>query len=124
MTDEQRDEVLVQLHEDLQQTKHQLMDLKEQIIEADVSNYPIFVATEFPIDLGKKVLDKFENELHWHYNASHLEEFYAKKVVLNDKLADFKKLYKEHTGALCLFVIHDEEGDFVFLNPKANRDEF
>ncbi|MCD8528606.1 MAG: hypothetical protein LRY27_01165 [Chitinophagales bacterium] len=124
MTQGQRDEILAQLHEDLQVNKHILQDVKNEILEAGVSNYPILVAYEFDMDLGKKLIDKNEMELHWHYAASHLEEFYNKQIIAANRIDEFRNLYKSHHDNLCLFVIVDDEGEFVFLNPQVNKDEF
>lgn len=124
MTQEQRDEILARLHEDLQQNKHLLLNVKNEILEAGVSNYPIFVAHEFDMDLGTKIIDKNDFGLHWHYAASHLEEFFHKNIILQSKVDEFRKLYKSHPDELCLFVISDEEGEFVFLNEQINKDDY
>jgi hypothetical protein len=115
MTEEQRDKVLNLLHEDLDVSKNLLWTVKEQIVKNDISNYPIFVATAMPIDLGKMIIDKEQLEINWYFNASHLEEFAVKELVAEDKIDDFRELYKEHANELCIFVVTGEGGDFVFL---------
>lgn len=115
MTEEQRDEVLNLLHEDLDVSKNLLWTVKEQITNNGISNYPIFVATAMPIDLGKMIIDKEQLEINWYFNASHLEEFAIKKLVAEDKIDDFRLVYKEHAEELCIFVVTGEGGDFVFL---------
>jgi len=115
MTEEQRDEVLNLLHEDLDVSKNLLWTVKEQITNNGISNYPIFVATAIPIDLGKMIIDKDQLEINCYFNASHLEEFATKKLVAEDKIDDFREVYKEHTDELCIFVVTGEGGDFVFL---------
>jgi hypothetical protein len=115
MTEEQRDVVLNLLHEDLDVSKNLLWTVKKQITNNGISNYPIFVATALPIDLGKLIIDKDQLEINWYFNASHLEEFVLKKIIVEDKIDDFREVFKEHEEELCIFVVTGEGGDFVFL---------
>lgn len=115
MTEDQRDEVLRTLHEDLDICKNLLWTLKEQILDNDISNYPIFVASSEVLDLGKLVVDKESMEINWYFMASHLEEFAIKQIIAEDKIDSFRKVYKEHLDELCIFVMTENSGDFVFL---------
>jgi hypothetical protein len=47
--------------------------------------------------------------------ASHLEEFAIKQIIAEDKIDSFRKVYKEHLDELCIFVMTENSGDFVFL---------
>ena len=115
MTEEQRDPVLSLLQEDLDANKKLLETIKEQVQENDISNYPIFVASEDIIELGKLVINKTEMGGNWNFYASHLEEFAIKELVLEDKVPNFIKVYKEHADELCIFVVKGLSGDFIFL---------
>lgn len=115
MTDEQRDETLSNLHNDLEQKKHILTAIKEEVISQDISNYPIFIASTEYLELGKLVIDK-QQDGNWNFFASHLEEFAHKGIVAMDKVDNFRALYKEHADQLCIFVIDNDMGDFVFLS--------
>jgi hypothetical protein len=44
-----------------------------------------------------------------------LEEFVLKKIIVEDKIDDFREVFKEHEEELCIFVVTGEGGDFVFL---------
>lgn len=115
MTEDQRDEVLRTLHEDLDICKNLLWTVKEQILDNNISNYPIFVASGEVLDLGKLVVDKESMEINWYFMASHLEEFAIKQIIAEDKIDSFRKVYKEHLDELCIFVMTENSGDFVFL---------
>lgn len=115
MTEEERDEVLNKLHEDLDVSKNLLWTIKEQVQKSDISNYPIFVASAEVLDLGKLVIDKDQLGIHWYFFASHLEEFALKEIVAEEKIDAFRKVYREHANELCIFVVAQESGDFVFL---------
>lgn len=114
MTEEQRDRVLSSLHSDLEQKKYLLTTIKDEILNQDISNYPIFVASTTYIELGKLVIDKAQ-EGSWYFFASHLEEFAHKEIVSIDKIDEFREVYKQHVGELCIFVVKNNSGDFVFL---------
>ncbi len=115
MTEEERDEVLSLLHEDLDVSKNLLWTIKEQVQKSGISNYPIFVASDEVIDLGRIVIDKEQLGINRYFFASHLEEFAVKEIVAEDKIDAFREVYKEHKEELCIFVVSKESGDFVFL---------
>ena len=49
-------------------------------------------------------------DLDWNYYVTYLDEFVQRKIVANDKIDDFRKIYKNPDEFCCLFVI---DGDFV-----------
>lgn len=124
MTEEQRDQVLALLYEDLDLTKNLLHTIKEQVKDQNISNYPIFVASDLPVAVGSLIVNKREINTHWYFAASHLEEFVLKGLVAKDKINSFRELYKKHSKELCVFVINDEAGDFVFIDPHNNPGDF
>ena len=66
------------------------------------------------LDLGKLLIDKTQGG-NWHFSASHLEEFVHKSIIAMDKVDEFRELYNQHSDELCIFVIDNDMGDFVFL---------
>lgn len=90
----------------------------KKIKEEDISNYPIFVAHQDQIDIGIPLLNRNEASSIWSINASTLEEFYTKKLILDKKLEDFKKLYKDHEGDICFFVISELGAQYLFIPVK------
>lgn len=54
------------------------------MVKGDVTKYPIFVAIrgENDVDLGLPIVNRADFDISWNFNASHLEEFVSKGVVI------------------------------------------
>ena len=108
--------LLTEIFQDLNNTREYILKVLDEIKENDVSNYPILVLSKADIALGLKIVDKAEFDTKWNINISHLEEFVIKGVVQKDKAKDFIKVYKEHHRHFCLFVtLNEKEADFVYV---------
>jgi hypothetical protein len=105
------------LEKELQPYKNLMQKAVEVIEVQDVSNYPILVVHLNTVDIGINIVDKDKIKGKWSINASTLEEFVAKQIIADEKIEDFKILYKTHSGDLCLFVLSETGANFVFL-PK------
>jgi hypothetical protein len=115
------EELLKQLSEDLSVCKEYLRQVSNAIRKGDVSKYPIFIAHREEIDLGVPIIHRSEMDLFWSFSASHLEDFVNKKIVLLEKVEDFKKAYRDPSAFMCIFMIDNDEGCFIFLPfDKAN----
>ena len=115
MNEEKKEALLNQFYEDVSLCKDYLKTLRHEILNQDISNYPIFVATEVPVDIGRLVISKKELDIQWSFYASHLEDFVNKGIVELEKVEDFKKLYKANDNQLCFFLIMDGNFSFIFL---------
>lgn len=110
----QKEEKLKSLEEELKSYKKLLGSVADTIMEQDVSSYPIFVLYRDAIEVGLPLnTDNIEGS--WLVNASSLEEFVAKQLVLTDKVEEFKSVYKDPTAFLCLFVVDKSGATFVFI---------
>ncbi len=87
----------------------------EKILDQEISKYPIFVVSRLDLELGVKLLPANENEGGWSINASTLEEFATKQVIRNDRVENFKSIYKDPKNFFCLFVYDPDSPQFVFL---------
>ena len=110
----QKEQDLKLLEDELKPYKKLLGSVADTIMEQDVSSYPIFVIYREGIEVGIP-LDTDNIEGLWAVNASSLEEFVAKQLVLSDKVDDFKSVYKDPTAFLCLFVVEKSGATFVFI---------
>lgn len=115
MNEEKKEGLLNQFHEDVSLCKDYLKTLRHEIINQEISNYPIFVATEVPIDLGRIVINKKELDIQWSFYASHLEDFVNKGIIELEKVEEFKKLYKVNDDQLCFFLVIESDFSFIFL---------
>ena len=93
----------------------QFLQIRTLLIDQKVSNYPIFVFQRpSQTILGKRILDQSQNGEMWNVFITHLEELYHKKVVVEDKLEDFKFQYKNNHDKYCILLIESEE-EYSFL---------
>ncbi len=109
------EELLKTLNEDLALNKYFLKKISDVIIGEEVSKYPIFVASrDDELAIGKPIVNRNENDMHWHINVSHLEEFVNLNIINQEMVDQFKEVFRNPAEFMCLFVIHNEEGNFVF----------
>lgn len=114
-------EVIESADMDLATYEDYLQELANVVLEQEVSKYPIFVMHQQPIvEIGRTVIDAARSKTKWSVNISHLEEFVNRKIVPNDKVEDFKKVYKSPTEFICIFVLTKENASFVF-RPYTNK---
>ena len=97
-----------------------LQQAKETILDQEVSKYPIFVVHQHELEIGVTLIEKCEESL-WNNHASTLEEFVTKQIVQEDKVDEFRRVYKEHPDDFCLFVISELGANFIFL-PSKQKD--
>jgi hypothetical protein len=106
---------LQELNQNLNIYKESIREISEEIIDNQVSKYPVFIASREETNLGKQIIDKEELALEWSINASTLEEFVRRKIVLENKLDAFKKSYKDPRKFLCVFALLTENAGFIYL---------
>ncbi|MHA6249924.1 hypothetical protein ACXYMU_18470 [Pontibacter sp. CAU 1760] len=92
-----------------------LREASYQVRKRKISDYPIFVFSRTQVPVGSNFLNKEEVALEWHINASYLEDFVQRQLVLEDKADDFKAAYKDPDEFCCLFVVDDDFQNFVFI---------
>ena len=110
----EKEQKLKKFEEELKPYKKLLGSVADTIMEQDVSSYPVFVLSQEAIEVGIP-LNTAHIEGPWSVNASSLEEFTAKQLVLSDKVEDFKSVYKDPAAFLCLFVVDKSGATFVFI---------
>ncbi len=96
-----------------------LLDKASQmIVDEGISRYPIMVIHKQEIQLGVPL--EIEQRLPggWLINASTLEEFVSKRIVDEEKVGEFRKLYKQHEDHVCLLLLSELGVQFVFYEKK------
>ena len=104
-----------QLQRELKGYLPALQKAAEVVVDQDVSSFPIFVVHQYLADIGINIVDKDSTRGDWSVNVSTLEEFVAKQLIAQEKVDDFRTLYKSHDGDLCLFVLNELGANFIFL---------
>lgn len=92
-----------------------LKDASYQLRVRDYSNYPIFIITKGQVPVGQLFLASHEASLDWNYYFSYMEEFVQRKIILDEKVEDFKATYKDPEEFCCLFVVDGDFTNFVFI---------
>jgi hypothetical protein len=111
------EELYKSLQEDLDICRNYIRQISLGMVKGNVTKYPIFVAMrgENDVDIGLPIVNRADFDISWNFNASHLEEFVSKGLVLKEKAQDFIKVYKNPADFLCVFVAEEETASFVFL---------
>lgn len=109
---------LKSLKVDLNFYKDAIKEVAIEIMAEGLSQYPIFVAHQHKVSLGEIILDRNELGTQWTIQASTLEEFIEKGVILKEKKELFIKNYKKPEDHMCLFVVVPEGANFVFYPYK------
>lgn len=111
----------IALQEDLRPFRDKLRQAAETVVTEDVSNYPVFLAypgQENTIGLGIHVFEApTARGQSWSVHLTTLEELVARQVVLNDKVDNFRKVYRNTPDSLCFLIFTDGEARFGFI-PK------
>ena len=78
------EEIYKSLHDDLEVCRVYVRQIATGMVKGDVTKYPIFVAMrgENDVDLGLPIVNRADFDISWNFNASHLEEFVSKGIVL------------------------------------------
>ncbi|MBX9851711.1 MAG: hypothetical protein K2X86_08125, partial [Cytophagaceae bacterium] len=92
-----------------------LKEASYQMRVRKISEYPIFPMSKMDIPVGKLLIGKQEVNLEWNYYISLVEEFVQRKLVVEDKLQDFKNAYKNPEEFCCLFVVDADFTNFLFI---------
>lgn len=109
-----KDSPLKSLEKDLKMYSESIQEVANDIIEAGLSAYPIFIAHQHTVSIGELILDRTELGTGWSVQASTLEEFIEKGVIHADRRESFIRNYKNPAEFMCLFVIVPEGANFVF----------
>lgn len=109
------DQKYVTLYNDVELLREQLVSISNGIILQEVSKYPIFIAYQEEIALGKSLFTKEKNLTNWNISVSILEDLVNKKIVELSKVDNFRKVYKNPEQFFCFLVIDEKDFQFIFI---------
>ncbi len=107
--------LLESIQNDVAQVSDSLRVIAQRVIEEGISEYPVFIAAQDWVDLGKPIFDRDSVQLNWFFSASILEDFVRKDIVKTDKVKDFQKAYGDPMERACVFVLTPEVQQFIFV---------
>ncbi|MEM0995858.1 MAG: hypothetical protein AAGN35_02215 [Bacteroidota bacterium] len=114
-TSEKQNPVLDSIRNDVRIVGTFMRDLTMHVINEEISNFPVYVAFQGEISIGKPMFSMETHHLNWNYNASILEEFVKRGVVVEDKVEEFMETFGDPEERACIFVVTQEAGGFVFV---------
>lgn len=117
------EELYNSLHDDLEICRDYIHQIAMGMIKGNVSKYPIFIAMQgdIDVDLGLPIISRNDLDISWSFGASHLEDFVNKGIISAPKSSDFIKAYKNPLEFMCVFVLQNEQGSFVFMPYERNK---
>ena len=93
-----------------------LKEAAYQIKKRGFSEFPIFVCSQRPIEIGQMLIDVGElNGNKWNYHASMMEEFVQRKLIAEENMELFVQNFKDIEEYACLFVVDGQFTNFVFI---------
>lgn len=107
--------ILKSLQDDFEIIGTFVRDFSLQVIEQGISEYPVYIAFKGESSVGKPFFRKEQHRLHWNYNASILEDFVEKKIVLRDHVEEFMNTYGDPEERACVLILLEEEAGFLFV---------
>ena len=108
-------EKLMIIEQELKIFRPILAKAADKILDTELSKYPIFIAHKQEIAMGVPLIDMTKNQSPWSINASTLEEFAVKNLIIDAKIDSFRKTYKNPESHLCIFVLSDIGAQFIFM---------
>lgn len=111
---EVNDQLLKQLEKDALRFGKVFQEAATTVLDQEVSSYPIFIAHQHEVAMGILLVDRESHQSNWSFHISTLEEFVTKGIISNDRIEEFKKVYKNPNLFMCLFVLDQVEAKFVF----------
>lgn len=109
-------EILSNLEADIKTLKKELNETVKAIVDGGYSKFPILLAHEENIAIAQKVIDKKDYLTHFSFSASTMEEMVVRKIITEDKQADFERRFKANQDKFCVLLVHPESMKFVFAN--------
>lgn len=87
------------------------------ILDADVSSYPVFIASKREVPIG--VLLIHAGAEGWNIHVSTLEELVTRQIIAQERIADFRAVFKDPRLFVCVFVIMEGSSNFLFIPRQA-----
>ncbi len=107
--------ILESIQNDVAQIAPQLRVISQRVVDEEISEYPIYVASQEVIDIGRAIFDRDAINLNWFFTATILEDFVHRGLISQTKLSEFQRTFGDPREKACIFVITESEGHFIFV---------
>lgn len=115
--------LLASIKNDVKIIGHVMQELTTHVLQQGVSQYPMYIACQDEIAMGRPFLSKEMYHLNWNYRASVLEEFVKHKLIEREKVDDFRETFGDPEERVCIFIFLPNEGGFVFVPYEVGLEE-
>ncbi|MEZ4826115.1 MAG: hypothetical protein R3C61_07450 [Bacteroidia bacterium] len=123
MNEEPGEIILESIRNDMAVVGRSLYTLAQRVIEEEISDYPIFIASQDYVDIGKPIFDRDVVQVNWFFNVSFLEDFVKKGLIQAERANQFKRTFNDPSRKACVFVISEDTGRFVFVPYDPDEEE-
>jgi hypothetical protein len=110
--------LLDSLKKDIEFYNDAIEEVALDILQNQLSEYPIFIAHQHKVELGENIIDKDELQTNWSINATILEELQERNILSPDRIQSFKDVFKNPRKYICVFLITKQTANFIFLPYK------
>lgn len=108
-------EELDSVAQDIDAMKDLMIHIVYDMLDLEVSNYPVFVMSLHELDeIGRPFIKKEIYQSNWNIRVTHLEDLVSKQVITTDKIDSFKSIYKNPREFFCILLIQNDSGSFIF----------
>lgn len=114
-------EQFMQLQRELRPYKKAMGQAIDQLLAKEVTKYPIFVVHRQEVEIGLEIISKEKINGAWSVNVTTLEELVAKQVIFQNRIEDFKVVYKDPEDYICLFILSELGAQFIWMPRKAGK---
>jgi hypothetical protein len=111
----QKPSPLVSLEADLKTYAESLQEIAHEIIDEQVTQYPIFLAHQHELNFGEVVISRTELACEWDIHVSTLEEMLERKLILPTQKPHFIQKLKDPRKYMAVLVIVPEGANFIFM---------
>jgi len=107
--------VLQSFYEDFKRLCLAFQKISKETIQNGITEYPIFIASSVPVNLGILLFTPEKLNLKWYFYISMLEELKKKKIIQKERLEAFQITYKSPEDYACFLLLLPEEANFIFV---------
>jgi len=115
MNKQENNPLLVGIRNDVRIMGRVMRELAHHVLHEKISEFPMFIAHQGELALGRPFLSADMYKLNWDYRASVLEELVKNKIVEREKVEEFRETFGDPEERACIFVILPNESAFVFV---------
>lgn len=107
--------ILESIQNDMAIVGQDLKAIAGQVIDQGISEYPVFIASQQLLDLGKPIFDPETAGLNWFFRATILEDLVQRDIINKSKVNEFRKALGDPQLNACVLVVREEGTQVVFV---------